>query len=433
MKHPFANNQTNWTQEKRTIWQPPWQFQEAIVILFSLLAIGFTLEWVTEGKGIGSPSWPHNLYIGLGLSSVIIFLHVFFRETYWCKFLRSTQNSISLIGSYLLIVILMGSFTQVDGLASPSMQRLGLSHITSSWPFLFLNTYFLIVLGLVTLSRLRPFSLRNCAFFVNHFGLWLAVFSGGIGSGDLQRLRMTVNTFDKQPVWYATDNNKTVELPSAIRLLKFSIEEYPPKITLIDNENGGVWADEGKNVFEVEQGSQTKLLNWNLKILRYLHESSIVGNRFYPVNELGAAPSAQVEIKSATTTDTAWISCGSFNRVPQAYQLDSAYSLVMTIPEPKKYQSDVVLYTPEGKIDTMLIEVNKAQTVSGYKLYQLSFDEKYGKWSETSILEVVKDPWQPVVYIGIFMMLFGGIYLFLLGSNAAQQTTTSPENNQKES
>ena len=47
------------------------------------------------------------------------------------------------------------------------------------------------------------------------------------------------------------------------------------------------------------------------------------------------------------------------------------------------------------------IQVNHPITVNGWKIYQTSYDEKLGRWSETSIVELVLDPWLPMVYAGI--------------------------------
>ena len=52
----------------------------------------------------------------------------------------------------------------------------------------------------------------------------------------------------------------------------------------------------------------------------------------------------------------------------------------------------------------------------GWKMYQLSYDERFGKYSTTSTIEFVKDPWLPVVYLGVFMMIGGAIYLFFIGN-----------------
>ena len=40
----------------------------------------------------------------------------------------------------------------------------------------------------------------------------------------------------------------------------------------------------------------------------------------------------------------------------------------------------------------------------GWKLYQVSYDVRKGKWSEYTIIEAVKDPWLPLVYIGFYML-----------------------------
>jgi hypothetical protein len=96
--------------------------------------------------------------------------------------------------------------------------------------------------------------------------------------------------------------------------------------------------------------------------------------------------------------------------------LDRDRYLAMTFPEPKKFASDLVIEDPElGEIEVRL-EVNKPYKHMGWKLYQQSYDEKMGKWSRVSVIEAVRDPWLPVVYAGIFMLLAGAAYLFWTGS-----------------
>ena len=46
-------------------------------------------------------------------------------------------------------------------------------------------------------------------------------------------------------------------------------------------------------------------------------------------------------------------------------------------------------------------------------MYQLSYDETKGKWSTVSVFELVRDPWLPVVYAGILMLLLGSVCLFI--------------------
>ena len=57
--------------------------------------------------------------------------------------------------------------------------------------------------------------------------------------------------------------------------------------------------------------------------------------------------------------------------------------------------------------------MNKPLDVDGWKIYQLSYDENLGRWSDVSIFELVKDPWLPAVYCGIALMLAGAVIMFL--------------------
>lgn len=77
------------------------------------------------------------------------------------------------------------------------------------------------------------------------------------------------------------------------------------------------------------------------------------------------------------------------------------------------FLSDVTVYTKTGFSVRDTIRVNKPLTVGGWKIYQYSYDEAKGGMSDISILELVRDPWLPYVYLGIFMMLAGAVWLFL--------------------
>lgn len=89
----------------------------------------------------------------------------------------------------------------------------------------------------------------------------------------------------------------------------------------------------------------------------------------------------------------------------------------MTVPEARRYLSTVTVYTRGNEPYMQEIEVNKAPKIEGWRLYQLSYDQAKGKWSDLSVLEVVRDPWLPVVYTGIFMLLAGALYIFWIGKD----------------
>ena len=108
-----------------------------------------------------------------------------------------------------------------------------------------------------------------------------------------------------------------------------------------------------------------------------------------------------------------WVSSGNYMFPYVTLPLDTGTVLVMPEREPKRFASEVTVYTQDKQKKDALIEVNKPFSVAGWKIYQLSYDETKGKWSETSIFELVRDPWLPVVYAGIMMLLAGSVCLFV--------------------
>ena len=78
-----------------------------------------------------------------------------------------------------------------------------------------------------------------------------------------------------------------------------------------------------------------------------------------------------------------------------------------------KFAAFVSRFFMGGAITEGTIEVNRPMEIEGWKIYQLSYDETKGRWSDISVFELVRDPWLPVVYTGIIMMMAGAICLFV--------------------
>jgi len=83
--------------------------------------------------------------------------------------------------------------------------------------------------------------------------------------------------------------------------------------------------------------------------------------------------------------------------------------------KPKQFISDVVVYLSNGETKNSLIEVNKPLSIAGWKIYQHSYEKSLGKWSRYSVLLLVKDPWMPVVYLGICMIFVGAMFILVSG------------------
>ncbi len=402
------------SNNKKIIWQYPWGYSESFIIAITLMILGFAINYISKST-VSTIQWPLNLFFGIAIIILLLLVYFLFKKKPFLKWLSGTPAAISAICLYTFLVLLMGFIPQGSPKASGFIHEIGLYDIVSSHAFLFAQIYFLVVLGMVTLKRSFPLRGKNIAFFINHFGLWLTLFAASIGAGDLQRVTLTTN---KTNAVYFGINHKGEaihDLGIAIQLKEFNIEEYPPKAFIIDDKSGTIL---NEKLFYLENGNSGEIMNWVIKVDDFFEYGICMGDKFHPVYDIGAAPAAYVIAinKKTKKVKEGWISCGSFRFQGNFLKLSDGMILVMADPEPKRYSSKVKIYTTSGNVFETTIEVNKPVTVDGWKIYQSDYNHDMGKWSDISILELVKDPWIPVVYFGIFMLIVGALYMFWIGN-----------------
>lgn len=398
------------------MWQSPWGYPEALLIAYGLIFIGFALELALGGNSFQAIVFPLNIIVGAVFIVAAILVYFLIRKGKGIKFLIGIPASMGAIAALSFLVVVMGVTSQTPMEGRELVSKLGLNRMTSSIPFLLINIYLLFVLTLVIMHKLVPLKWKNWGFICSHLGLWITLFAAGLGSGDLQRLRMDLYENQIEARAYNAQG-KYIELPLAIKLNDFQIEEFNPKLAVVDNETGKLYEATKPSLIMIEDQLSCQLHRWKIKVEEFYKTSGRAGDRYYPLSDLGAAPAAKVRVISPEKdTLSGWISCGSFNRTHESLKIDDRFSLLMTVPEPKRFSSDVTIFTPDGNKREQVLEVNKSFTVNGWKIYQLSYDEKMGIYSAKSIVEVVKDPWQIFVYIGVFMMLLGSAYMFWKGN-----------------
>ena len=132
---------------------------------------------------------------------------------------------------------------------------------------------------------------------------------------------------------------------------------------------------------------------------------------------LGSADKRDLEmtLHEGETVSTASTEDGTSYETGLSVRLDDFTMETYPNGMPKRFASDVVVKGKSGKDITAVIEVNKPLKVDGWKMYQYGYDEEAGTESQVSILEIVKDPWLPLVYVGIFMMLAGALLMLVTG------------------
>ena len=110
--------------------------------------------------------------------------------------------------------------------------------------------------------------------------------------------------------------------------------------------------------------------------------------------------------------------------MPLAIELKEFILETYSDGSPKRFASDIQILTKTNNIIQATVEVNKPVEVDGWKIYQYGYDTQMGAMSQTSILELVNDPWLPLVYTGIYMMLAGAVCLFVMGKKRKEAIKT---------
>ena len=106
---------------------------------------------------------------------------------------------------------------------------------------------------------------------------------------------------------------------------------------------------------------------------------------------------------------------GHVREMPIAIELKKFIMETYDDGSPRRFASEIQILTQSGKNIETTVDVNKPVEVEGWKIYQYGYDTAMGAQSNTSVLELVSDPWLPLVYTGIYMMLGGAVTMFIFG------------------
>lgn len=398
----------------RPVWKFPWGYIEGLAIAAGLIIAGTAIQFVTASY-IPLPVMPYNL-VALPLFVILlIFIQLRCKQNPLVIWLSSVQASISAIIFLTFLAILMGLIRQ-DENAPATLLFLNIKH---SWMYLLAQVYILTTLGF-TIIRRFSFSLKNAGFMMNHIGLWIVLAGAAFGSGDIERYTMRVEKGTVE--WIGVDRNDQMqELPVAIFLEDFKIDYYPPQ--------AGIWSVSEEKLLKnpsFNLNSADTIFIWNqfkFEIKQVLQNAWLMGDTFREAPIPGSVYAAQVCIsENKSEKRCSWISSTSSLQQPFSMAFSDDYELVMKPPKARLYQSDVTVYTRNGNEISAPVTVNKPVSIDGWKIYQFGYDESMGQWSTSSVFELVRDPWLPVIYTGLCMLLCGAIFIFVTGVTAKRKT-----------
>ena len=297
----------------RKVWTKPWSLLEGTIIAGGLVMAGLMLELVAGPVNWEAFAWPVNVIILVVFLLLIVLFRLLKGSVYAFHFLCTYRAAVPALGFAVVLTLIMGLTRQtVDGT--------WIFNMLSFWPFVLIYVYIAFILGLAVARRVSHFHWRrDIPFLFNHVGLFIALTTSTLGNADMQRMKMITTVGETE--WRALNQqNKVEELPLAIELKRFIMEEY----------------DDGS---------------------------------------------------------------------------------------PKRFASEVLILTRSGEKIQTVVEVNKPVEVEGWKIYQYGYDMTKGAMSQVSIFELVSDPWLPVVYAGIYMMLFGSLLLLFMANRVRRESS----------
>ena len=387
-----------------------------------LILVGLALQFSVGPVHWSDFAFPINAFFLFFYLLALVLVYVLRHRVRLFSFLFTTEAAVPTLIYAAVLTVVMGLTRQVSE-HERAIDPIGLTQMLSFWPFVLIYLQLATIVGLIALRQIFHFRLREVPSLLSHVGLFLAIVAATLGSADMERVKLRA-TMD-MPEWRGTHERGFTSLPLAIQLEKFTIDEYPPKLLIINSQTGkSIPAKNPEIVLIDKHFREGKLLQWRIRVHQNLPLAAPVitadTTKYVEWGSSGAVTALLVEAqrmegdRAVGKPLVGWATCGSYLFPFQELKLTKELSLVMARREPERYASRIHIYTETQKNIIATVEVNKPVSVDGWRIYQLSYDESMGRWSETSTFELVKDPWLPAVYVGIYLLLAGAILTFIV-------------------
>jgi hypothetical protein len=302
---------------------------------------------------------------------------------------------------------------------------LGVPSLFNTWIFASQGILLQANLLLSTARRCYPLTTKNVCYTSTHFGLSLILFGGVLSGLSLERARLML-PIGQGKSQAELENGQQLELPFALTLRDFTLESFPPTLALAHLKGKKIETIPG-HLF-AKEGQTEQIGDYRVIVKRFLPRAALVEKNWIAVNLPTAAPAAFVEVqdRAGNPKGEGWVSCGSVDTAGSLVQLGTDSAIVMPQLRPKEYRASATITQKAGEA-VQTLRVNRPINVGDYRLYLLSYDEKMGSASEYVIVEAVRDRGIRVVYIGMYLLLFGVALLMWGGISAETRHTPKGE------
>lgn len=407
------------TTPTKKIWQTPWGYAESLITVSALITVGLLLQTVVGEFDFYLLVYPNNLFAAAIVTVLSVAIGFATNKSDFARWFCGVPMSVTLIGAFTLLSVIMGLTLQTNG---KSTSLLGLDAVTRNWAFVFVYILLLISLGGLIVRRIIKFRWQDWGFYLNHIGLWLFLLCSGLGYADMERYIMHVREGETE--WRVYDDEGNIkELPVAITLNDFDMDYYPPKLAIIDKQTGDILPKEDPDYLQIDKDLPKGSINgWEVEIEEYLHQAVRNSDSTYREAPMpGSTPAVKIKASKNGTSHRGWVCGGNQAQLFMTMSLDEFTSVVMTVADPRMFQSDIEVYTQNEKNRKKVIEVNKPLIIDNWTIYQYGYDNNAGRLSSYSSFELVYDPWITPVYIGIIIMMLGSVAMIWQGRNRKEE------------
>jgi hypothetical protein len=434
--------------EQREIWQMPWNWPEAVMLLGGVIYIAFLLQFLANRRGMHlAMPVPWNWVVPIGLAVIALVAGLLWRRGPFVRWLGGLPFAVTAIVIYTVLGLVGILTTQVSGddlLRALGHKELlasfGLRNLYSSIPFLVASM--LIILNLAALlgrriARPKP---GFIGFLLNHLGLLIVMVA--MIAGTAQRVTVKIPLFpgestDKAVVTkfdHMSGQEKVVAsypLGGMLTLDRFNIDYYPPTahLMIIDMQGMQKGTDDFHRVDEkaATPGHQFSAYGITVRVEAFLPSATPKDNGEWTASDSARGmPVLKVAYDAPDGHEhTQWLTEGMHNPLKIG---DNYFVMMQTQAEPKRYQSFVTVKSGAGVTTKQTIEVNKPLRLGQWWLYQSSYgtDQFRGQYT---VLEAWQDPAMMPIYLGMLCMVLGAFVSmwFTPRRRLARQEETTPE------
>lgn len=376
---------------------------------------GTALQLSTGAADPSILSYPWGMIAAANYLYLLILISFNRKKWKWTEWLYNRQTYISSLATMLILTLLFGLIRQ-DGREEGILGILGFTQMRTSWIFILNIIHLMTILGVRSIEEIRRFNRQRLPVTIIHLSFFAILAAAIFGSGE--KTRITVTAVQGEPTnTGTTKEGKIVRLPFTLRLKKFSIEEYPPRIHILTDDNLT------KEHISIEAGGDKGHIGtWQIECLEYLESAGIMpgDSTYMTISHVGATTATRLRATNGNHTVEGWASCGSHIFPGSTIPLPDGTALVMPQREAKKYLSLMELQE-KGQKSEHEISVNHPASVGAWKIYQSAYDRTRGKWSTITVLECVKDSSYPIIHAAMWIIMAAGATMFIIGSRRKKE------------